>query len=464
MNQTLVIDASGLKTFSLNGSQLIRKPGLSLIKINGAPIGALPYPVLLGSNTVQHGYPNMAIKYAYSLVSGVMQILITIQNATDGPLCNPKFQLPTLNIVGPITTNDKWWGETYVRDNNEGAPDFQHPTHAFYSFCPTLGSSIHVKSHFRSQTLVDSNQLYVNCTIPPRGSVTINVVWNITADTSLPGLFGPYRSDYINEIGLTAIPADSRVCFQAYVSTNPKMVNPANPYGYQELRLDTPDGINAAIAMLKPAIGKTQGMFIVDPQGVQSRGQQIRSEWLDTLPPETLANLPTLFAWGKTNGVSIGIGVRPSAVIVPENFSTDQIWILSPDQFPYVGQRIKNALAMGMSGPIYWDTLGYSLADANLISYMRGILGPTIKTYTEAWTALSINDSGTYAPGPVGPQWNSAYSLTDCQLARFLQPSMNIISEVMQVDPAAHIEACKAQNIAPLFDVDEVSTVIPLLP
>jgi hypothetical protein len=463
MMTTFSIDSGGLKSIVLGGTNLISSPGLNLIEINGVKIGP-PTRATFSGSTTEHGYSNLAATYSYSLVNGVLQIPVTIQNATNDWLTNFRFQLPTLNIAGPITTNDKWWGETYVRQNNEGAPDFQHPTHAFYSFGPTLGSAIHVKSHFRSQTLVDSNQLYVNCTIPPRGSATINVVWNITADTSLPGLFGPYRSDYVNEIGLTTIPADSRIVFQAYVSTNPKMVNPANPYGYQELRLDTPGGIDAAIAMLKPAIGKTQGMFIVDPQGVQSRGQSIRSEWLDTLPPETLDNLPTLFAWGKTNGVSIGIGVRPSAVIVPENFSTDQSWTLSPDQYPYVGQRIKNAMAMGIGEPIYFDTLGYSLADANLISYMRGIIGTTIKTYSEAWTALSIKDSGAYAPGPVGPQWNSAYSFTDCQLARFLQPSMNIISEVMQVDPAAHIEACKAQNIAPLFDVDEVSTVIPLLP
>lgn len=462
---TFTTNASGLVTLSVGASNIISKPGLSLSAINGAAVGIPPHPTILGTNAIQHGYPNLAAKYAYSMMAAnVMQIQITLTNATSSPLSNPAFKWSTLNLA-PTVTNDNQIGEAYFRNpaNSAMFPGTKYPTHAFYQFNQTLGSCIHVKSHFRTPMIFDGGNLYVNCTIPPRGSVTIDVVWNVTSNTSFPGIFGPYLADYKSIIGDTKVRADNRVCFQAYVSSDPSQVNAQNPYGYSMIRPDTPDGIDAAIAMLTPAIGKTQGIFIVDPAGVDPRQQQVRSEWLDTLPPETQQNLPTLISWCNANGIGFGIGVRPSAIIVRGSYGLDQSWALDESQYPYVGQRIKNALAMGLSGPIYLDSIGLDLADADLIAYIRGVLGNTIPIYSETWTALTIRDSGIYQQNSTTSQQFSAYSLTDCQLARFLQPNVNIVSLGVGLQPADHIAACRKFGYAPLFDAYSAGSIIPLM-
>lgn len=469
--KTFSIDSGGLKSFILNGSEVISTPGLCLIEIDGKKVGPPSRATLVSPTVVCHVYGDQSVTYSYSMVNGILLIDITIQNATDTPLANPVFSRPALNFT-PTITNDYQLGEPYIRANNMGAPNFKHPTHAFYSFNAALGSCLHVSSHFRKQTLVDYNQLYINDTVPTRGAqgggtLEIKVAWNITSEVAMADLFGAYKSDYDAKTGPTKIPADNRVCFQAYVSTDPTLVGPGNPYGYQGFRLDTADGVNQLIQALSSCIVgelvKTQGVFIVDPQGVSIRGQEIRSEWLDTLPPETAANLPALFKWGKANGVGIGIGVRPSAVIVPASSSADQSWLISPDQFPYMGNRINNAVRAGVTGPHYLDDGPYDLAATDVISYVCDTLGRATKTYTEAWNALSIAKAGAYIQkGNTGETW-SAYSLTDTRLARFLQPNLNVVCLGVGVPMADHVEACKSFGIAPLFNVGSASSVMPML-
>ena len=58
--------------------------------------------------------------------------------------------------------------------------------------------------------------------------------------------------------------------------------------------------------MVWPSVGVTQGTLFWQPQGYNPRGCEYRADF-DVWPDAVSANLPTLIAWYKANGLRFGI-------------------------------------------------------------------------------------------------------------------------------------------------------------
>jgi hypothetical protein len=254
------------------------------------------------------------------------------------------------------------------------------------------------REHFPQRLL----RYFVVSPVPPRGSATFDFVLRVSPNRDWKNLLGKYREHFQKTFGPVQYKLDARFIATDYLNESQQAISPTNPYGFHgsTRRIDTAEGAKlfceTSIPPLKQANG--QGIIVWGQGGDDPRGGMYRPDF-DVLPPQVLANWPTIASRFKDAGLKIGVATRPRDMAVRLDWKTDQIISINPDDPGHremLWRRFENMQKLGCS-LFYLDSFGDSFEDVKLMQFLRAKMGPNVLTFCEHQCDAIMPYSGGYS-------------------------------------------------------------------
>ncbi|MCY3020884.1 MAG: hypothetical protein NTW87_17850 [Planctomycetota bacterium] len=298
----------------------------------------------------------------------------------------------------------------------------------------------------KREKLPKRNLLYfVVSAIPPRGAQTLDLKLRVSPERDWKHLLQPYREHFQETFGAVRYKADNRWIATDYLNHSQQAISPQNPYGFHggHRRIDTADGAklfcDTLIAPLKDANG--QGVIVWGQGGDDPRGGMYRPDF-DVMPPEVEANWAALQQRFKDAGQRLGVCTRPRHMAVRDNWKSDAIIDINPDDPGHremLWKRFKTMMDKGCT-LFYLDSFGSSFEDVKLMRYLREKMGPDVLTFCEHQCDAIIPFSGGYSETTLdaeGDPKNAHYGLwsgmENWEIYRWLVPGAQMASRLYQV-------------------------------
>jgi hypothetical protein len=184
--------------------------------------------------------------------------------------------------------------------------------------------------------------------------------------------------------------------------------------------------------------------------GEEKRGGMYRPDF-DVLPPEVEANWPTIAQRFKEAGLKLGVTTRPRDMAVRDNWTSDEIISINPDDPGHRAMLLKRFQTMINRGCslFYLDSFGSSYEDVTLMRFLRTKLGPDVLTFCEHQCDAIFPFSGGYsectldASNPAQAGYG-VWSGTDFwEICRWLAPGAQLAARLYQINgkPPASMES-----------------------
>ncbi|HEY3324830.1 MAG TPA: hypothetical protein VGP72_30535 [Planctomycetota bacterium] len=307
----------------------------------------------------------------------------------------------------------------------------------------------------KREKLPDRNPMYfVVSTIPPRGAQTFDLKMRVSPDRDWKHLLEPYREHFQKTFGAVQYKADNRWISTDYLNHSQAAISPTNPYGFHggHRRIDTTEGTkqfcDLHIAALKENGG--QGVIVWGQGGDDPRGGMYRPDF-DVIPPEVEANWPTIAQRLKDAGLRLGVTTRPRDMAVRDNWKSDSIIDINPENEGHramIWKRFKTMMDKGCT-LFYLDSFGSSYEDVILMRFLRGKMGPDILTFCEHQCDAIFPYSGGYsectldARNPEKCTYGVWSGTENWEIYRWLTPGAQLASRVYETKgkPPANVES-----------------------
>jgi len=296
----------------------------------------------------------------------------------------------------------------------------------------------------KREKLPSRNLLYfVVSPIAPRGAQTFDLRMRVSPDRDWKHLLEPYREHFQQTFGAVEYKADFRWIGTDYLNHSQAAVSPTNPYGYHDghRRIDTADGArqfcDLHIAALKGNGG--QGAIMWGQGGDDPRGAMYRPDF-DVMPPEVDAQWPTIRQRFTAAGLKLGVCTRPRDMAVRDNWKTDSIIEINPDNAGHramIWKRFKTMMDRGCT-LFYLDSFGDSYEDVLLMRFLRAKMGPDVLTFCEHQCDAIFPFSGAYsestldATDPAKAGYGIWSGADNWEIYRWLTPGAQLASRLYQ--------------------------------
>jgi len=297
----------------------------------------------------------------------------------------------------------------------------------------------------KREKLPDRNLIYfVVSTIPPRGAQIFDLKLRASPNREWKHLLEPYREHFQRTFGTVRYNADHRWIGTDYLNHSQAAVSPTNPYGFHggHRRIDTVEGAKAFcdqhLAALKDNGG--QGVIVWGQGGDDPRGGMYRPDF-DVLPPEVVANWPAIQQRFKEAGLKLGCCTRPHDMAVRENWKSDAIIDINPENAGHramLWKRFKNMMDRGCT-LFYLDSFGSAYDDVILMRFLRERMGPDILTFCEHQCDAILPYSGGYsectldASDPAKASYRVWSGMENWEIYRWLTPGAQLTSRLYEV-------------------------------
>lgn len=296
----------------------------------------------------------------------------------------------------------------------------------------------------KRDTLPSRRLLYFAPTpVPPRGAVTVDLRLRVSPDCDWKHLLEPYREHFQATFGKLQYRPDPRWIATDYLNHSQAAVSPSNPYGFHggHRRIDTPEGAakfcDAVLPVLKGNDG--QGIIVWGQGGDDPRGGMYRPDF-DILPPEVEAQWTGIIVPRfKEAGVRLGVTARPRDMAVKRDWKQDRIISINPDDSGHremLWHRFDTMIRRGCS-LFYLDSFGNSLEDVKLMRWLRGRLGPDVRTYCEHQCDAIVPFSGGYSettlhaePADAPPRYRVWSGVDQWEIYRWLCPGAELAARL----------------------------------
>jgi hypothetical protein len=244
--------------------------------------------------------------------------------------------------------------------------------------------------------------LYTDLTVPPQGSVELNVYFRISEVRAMENLLEPYKNALRSKWPTIQYKPDNRPLAQ-FASADAQHVTAPNPLGYHSpaARFDNAWGTQRYINTIVPRLRRADalGLIFWTLGGYNSRGAMYRPDF-DEFPPVVAANVPTIVKSFKSAGLRVGLCARPSNGVRPAagDNAHDEIYLLSADNaadMQMILGRFRHAMEMGFD-IFYCDSFGENQNEVRILRKLRETVGPDVLLYTEHGSDLTLPLAGRY--------------------------------------------------------------------
>jgi hypothetical protein len=468
------INEDGIQSIAIEGRVVTTRPSAGFPTHQGfyanaglppeagsVAVGPLLRSVVTGTAdavTVSDVHSNMTVQYVYSLSGSDIDMEAVLKNNDARPFSNIMIALPTFVFGAKATGNVKSWDSSYLSANGQKAfhPGIWCPLAVSYARNENYGVALHCKSHFNKPSLFVSYMysvgpgvppnvadmiLYLQDCVQPGGQLVVDVTIHLSVKTDLQSLLSSYVRDFQAFTGPMQYLPDDRPWLQ-FASIDGHRVTPHNPLGYNgdDRRFDLPGGIIRYEDLVWPSVGVTQGTLFWQPQGYNPRGCQYRPDF-NVWPDSVSANLPTLIAWYKANGMKFGLCARPAEIVTPAGPNSDQTCQLDGEnasQMAMLTARFDAVTKLGVNA-FYLDSFGVDLNSYHIMKQLRAHLGNAVPTYSEFTSDLMLPYCGVYTelnsggPAGEGPNGGTLWYDRDTLTAfRMLYPHSAIMTKMRE--------------------------------
>lgn len=471
----------------------INEDGLSSISLGGTVLATGPFQLLDGSwyylpfenrsrvptissksfstatsvigATVVHQYTGVQTAkatYTYAISGNDILISVLLENNGATPIVKPAFKSPSIlfdNLSAAKASGvGLGWdqGHTQASGENLSYPSTNVPyAVAYLTSFASGGKPINISLWSREDDPADKFMTMAvgfggvagTClasfffdNIQPGDSRTYKFAYRFSNSTDWKVLLQGYK-DYLR----AALPTlkyepDARPVAQ-FARINTIYIRPDNPYGYQDggnnisSRFDKLEGCQDYLSKMVPPMVDVnyQGIVFWQLQGIHPRGVQYRPDF-NVFPPETIPNLPTLTSGFNNAGLNIGLLARPKSVITSNTWTTDGLIRITDysESVLDLTNRLQWALANNFKG-FYLDSFITDGPDHGILKAIRNTLGPSIHTFCEFSTSLSMAYSAVYTE----ITWSGGIVLGQKQqILRWLWPESIIAAKFVGSLPA----------------------------
>jgi hypothetical protein len=163
----------------------------------------------------------------------------------------------------------------------------------------------------------------------------------------------------------------------------------------------------------------------------------------DVLPPEVEANWATLAKRFRQAGLKLGVCTRPADMAVRQDWKSDQIIQINPDDPGHRAmllRRFQNMVNHGCT-LFYLDSFGADLEHVKLMRFLREKLGPGVLTFVEHQCDAILPYSGGYsettfhaAKSGQEPYYRIWSGQENWEIYRWLVPGAQLASRLYQVE------------------------------
>ncbi len=259
---------------------------------------------------------------------------------------------------------------------------------------------------------------------------------------------------------------DNRPIIFAGVEFAASAVTATNPYGYLDdngvsvwRRLDKPECVEGWKERIgRAVVNDFQGILWWEPGGFNKRQPSPYSIESHCVPFDVQPQLQAIAKLAKAAGLWVGSLLRPADLGIREDFGRDGGFVfeeLSSDVKRLIEWRINVQRANGTGDAFYLDSFGVNENDAKTAAWLRGVVGPDVPLYAEAWSDRLGPYCGAFAQW-TGTGW-VAYSGSTLPVLRWLYPDQPVIALDSTYRPFAERVAWgAAEGVAPLFLGHEV--------
>ncbi len=281
--------------------------------------------------------------------------------------------------------------------------------------------------------------------VPAGGALTFTFTLRVSPNREWTHLLQPYKEQFLANFGPRQYTTDFRCVAVAHVNRNAEAIGPGNPYGFHGgfRRLDLTNGVAEFCDTLIPGLREAngQGVIIWGQGGQEPRGEMYRSDF-DVLPPEVETNWPTLSARFREAGLELGVTTRPRDLHARADWRRDLTIDINPDDSAHMTMlwnRFHHMIEKGCT-LYYLDSFGSSFEDVKTMRFLRGKMGPKIKTYTEhACDVMAVysafySETDFYAKGSADWATEDGYHLrTGLQFMRIVNWMLGRVPVITRV-------------------------------
>lgn len=330
----------------------------------------------------------------------------------------------------------------------------------------------------QDQSLDRQLKYFVVSPVPPRGAAAFDFRMRVSTNTDWKHLLAPYKEHFAATFGPVQYHSDNCWIATMYANRNREAIAPQNPYGFHPgaNRLDLPEGIKALCdrQLAGFASGGGQGLILWGQGGEEVRGGMYRPDF-DILPPEVATQWATLDRRFREVGARLGVTTRPRHMAVRQNWTSDEIIDINPDDPGHrkmLWERFKNMIDKGCT-LFYLDSFGDSFEDVKLMQFLRKQMGPEIQTFCEHQCDAIFPYTGGYSESTFqgddegkGGHYILWSGVDRWQIYRWLCPGAQMASRLFQVkgkmpkDGESFEHFCYTNKISPLRP--EGQSAVPL--